>query len=336
MVSGGLQALLVRWLNPSTDQTQNRSSCGPRRSKSWLSIFEESVSRLRGHRSRRRTPWKVAQGVEAYEARMLLSGMPPFAVANSYGVSKDSYTVAASGVLGNDYDMESDPLTAVLFSNPTNGAVTLNSNGGFTYTPNVGYAGSDSFQYKAFDGTSYSSAATVTLTVTNSWSAQTNSEDRIYKTADDFGSVGVVSFNGNTLASASVGDGQQLIYSSNSEPNPVIAVETDFNGGSPTSLEAVLTFNSVAGSTVYYNTTGISGTTRLRFALQANASSLATGKYAWSMSLKGVYSDGSSSTRNFTGSSYIVNWNSNSEGDSWNIADMDRLVSVSGGMLWVQ
>jgi YD repeat-containing protein len=97
-----------------------------------------------------------------------------------------------------------------------------------------------------------------------------------------------------------------------------------------------LTYNSVAGSTVYYNTTGISGATRLRFALQADASSLATGKYAWSMSLKGVYSDGSTSTRNYTGSSYIVNWNSNSEGDSWNIADMDRLVSVSGGMLWVQ
>ena len=58
--------------------------------------------------------------------------MPPFAIANSYSLSKDSYTVAASGVLANDTDMESDPLTASLHSGPTNGAVTLNSNGGFT------------------------------------------------------------------------------------------------------------------------------------------------------------------------------------------------------------
>ena len=54
------------------------------------------------------------------------------------------------------------------------------------------------------------------------------------------------------------------------------------------------------------------------------------------MSLKALYSDGSSSTRAYSGSSYVANRNSNPEGDSWNIADMDRLVSVSGGMLWVQ
>ncbi len=187
----------------------------------WLPAFAEYMSQLRNRKPRRRSSRRFAQHTESYEARILLAGMPPFAAANSYSLSKDSYTVAASGVLANDTDMESDPLTASLYS-------------------------------------------------------------------------------------------------------------------SPTSLEAVLTFNGVAGSTTYYNTTGISGTTRLRFALQADASSLATGKYAWSMSLKGKYSDGSSSTRNFTGSSYVVNWNSNSEGDSWNIADMERLVSVSGGMLWTR
>ena len=262
--------------------------------------------------------------------------MAPFANANSYSLSRDSYTVAASGVLANDTDMEQDPLTASLYANATHGNVTLNSNGGFTYVPTLGYAGSDSFQYRAHDGTSYSSAATVTLTVTNSWSAQTNAEDRVFETADVFGAVDVVGYTGDAQVSAVVGDGQRLIYSSNSEPKPIIAVEMDFNGGSPTSLEGVLTFNGVAGSTVYYNTTGISGTTRLRFALQADATSLASGKYSWSMSLKALYSDGSSSTRAYSGSSLVVNWNSNAEGDSWNIGDLDRLVSVSGGMLWIQ
>ena len=175
--------------------------------------------------------------------------MAPFAVANSYSLSKDSYTVAASGVLANDYDMESDPITAALYSGATNGTVTLNSNGGFTYVPTLGYAGSDSFQYRAHDGTSYSSVATVTLTVTNSWSAQTNAEVRVFETADTFGSIDVVGYTGDAQTSAPVGDGLDLIYSSNSDPKPIIAVEVDFNGGTPTSLESILTFNGVAGAT---------------------------------------------------------------------------------------
>ena len=172
--------------------------------------------------------------------------------------------------------MIGDPLTAVLYSGVSHGTLTLNSNGGFTYTPTAGYVGSDGFQYRAYDGTSYSAAKTVTLTVTNAWRAQTNGEDRLSETADDFGAVGVVSYTGDTQAFASVGNGQMLVYSSNSDSRPIIAVEADITGTAPTSLETVLTFNSVAGSTVYYNVTGISGTTRLRFATQVDASSLAT------------------------------------------------------------
>ena len=256
---------------------------------------------LRGNGRRRRSSWRVAQRIEPCESKILLSGMSPFSNFDTYsGVNKDSFTVAASGVLANDSDMESDPLTASLYSNALHGTVTLNSNGGFTYVPTLGYAGADSFQYRAFDGTSYSSAATVSLTVTNSWSAQTNAEDRVAETADTFGAIDVVGYTGDAQAAAAVGDGLELIYSSNSDPKPIIAVEVDFNGGTPTSLESALTFNGVAGATAYYNTTGISGTTRLRFAQQADATSLVTGKYAWSMSLKAKYSDGSSSTRNWS------------------------------------
>ena len=272
----------------------------PRTAGKWLGFLADCLSDLRRNGRRRRSPWRVGQRTES---KILLSGMAPFAVANSYSLSKDSYTVAASGVLANDYDMESDPLTAALYSNATHGTVTLNSNGGFTYVPTLGYAGADSFQYRAYDGTSYSSAATVSLTVTNSWGVQTNAEDRVAATADAFGAVAVVGYTGDAQTSAAVGDGLDLIYSSNSDSKPIIAVEVDFNGGTPTSLESILTFNGVAIATAYYNTTGISGTTRLRFAQQADATSLVTGKYSWSMSLKAKYSDGSSSTRSFTGSS---------------------------------
>jgi len=81
------------------------------------------------------------------------------------------------GQAANDFDIESDPLTAVLVSGPSHGSLTLNSNGHFTYTPTAGHVGSDSFVYKAYDGTGYSGNATVSLTVTTPFSAQTNGED---------------------------------------------------------------------------------------------------------------------------------------------------------------
>jgi VCBS repeat-containing protein len=72
---------------------------------------------------------------------------------------------AANGVLANDLDPNSDPLTAVKVSNPTNGSVTLNANGSFVYTPNNDFTGTDSFTYKANDGQADSNVATVTVNV---------------------------------------------------------------------------------------------------------------------------------------------------------------------------
>jgi hypothetical protein len=51
-------------------------------------------------------------------------------------------------------------------SQPAHGTLALAANGGFTYTPTAGYAGADTFTYRASDGTYQSPAATVTLTVT--------------------------------------------------------------------------------------------------------------------------------------------------------------------------
>ncbi len=72
---------------------------------------------------------------------------------------------AAPGVLANDTDADSNPLTAVLDTNVTHGSLTLNANGGFTYTPTTGYSGPDSFTYHANDGTANSNIVTVSLTV---------------------------------------------------------------------------------------------------------------------------------------------------------------------------
>jgi hypothetical protein len=56
-------------------------------------------------------------------------------------------------------------LTAILVDNPTNGILTLNSDGSFTYEPNLNFFGTDSFTYLANDGTADSDLATVTITV---------------------------------------------------------------------------------------------------------------------------------------------------------------------------
>src|SRR5204862_307510 len=74
-------------------------------------------------------------------------------------------TVIAPGVLANDTDVENSPLTAVLVSGPSQGALTLSSDGSFTYTPNADYNGADSFTYMANDGQANSNVATVSLTV---------------------------------------------------------------------------------------------------------------------------------------------------------------------------
>jgi VCBS repeat-containing protein len=90
----------------------------------------------------------------------------PVAFDDSYGTDEDTpLTVPTLGVLGNDVDSDGNPLTAVKVTDPTNGDVTLNSDGSFTYMPDDGYSGSDSFTYQASDGSLDSNTATVSITV---------------------------------------------------------------------------------------------------------------------------------------------------------------------------
>ena len=90
----------------------------------------------------------------------------PTAMNDAYSTNEDTtLTVPAPGVLSNDTDPEGSALTAVLVSGPSDGTLTLNADGSFTYTPNANFFGSDSFTYKANDGELDSNVATVTLTI---------------------------------------------------------------------------------------------------------------------------------------------------------------------------
>lgn len=90
---------------------------------------------------------------------------------NNYaqGKADQYYTpvgVAVSGnVLSNDTDLDLDALTANILSSPSNGTVSFNSNGTFTYTPNPGFFGIDTFTYAPFDSWDNGTTATVTIRV---------------------------------------------------------------------------------------------------------------------------------------------------------------------------
>ena len=92
----------------------------------------------------------------------------PVANNDSYTAVEDgTLNVPAAGVLSNDTDPDFNSLTATLISAPSNAAsFTLNANGSFSYTPSANFNGTDSFTYKASDGSLQSNTATVTLTVT--------------------------------------------------------------------------------------------------------------------------------------------------------------------------
>ena len=86
----------------------------------------------------------------------------------NYTLDEDaSVSVPASeGVLVNDFDDDGDALTATLVSGPSNAAsFTFNPDGSFDYTPLTNFNGTDTFTYRANDGSNDSNIATVTITV---------------------------------------------------------------------------------------------------------------------------------------------------------------------------
>jgi VCBS repeat-containing protein len=99
----------------------------------------------------------------------LYSGNPntvPTAVPDQYAISEEEpLVVAAPGVLDNDADADNDLLTAEAVTSPGRGTLDLHADGSFAYTPEVDFSGTDSFSYRAFDGTDYSAPATVSITV---------------------------------------------------------------------------------------------------------------------------------------------------------------------------
>jgi sialate O-acetylesterase len=94
---------------------------------------------------------------------------PPVANDDSYATTPGlALTNAAPGLLTNDTDINNDAITAVLATPPANGTLqSFSSDGAFIYQPDPGFVGTDSFTYRANDGTFTSEVATVTILVDN-------------------------------------------------------------------------------------------------------------------------------------------------------------------------
>ena len=101
-----------------------------------------------------------------YEMSFSIDNHAPIATDDGYSINEDeALSLAASGLLSNDTDAESNVLTAAKVTDPAYGALTINADGSFIYTPVLNYNGSDSFTYKVNDGSADSNVATVTITI---------------------------------------------------------------------------------------------------------------------------------------------------------------------------
>jgi Bacterial Ig domain len=79
----------------------------------------------------------------------------PIAMVDRYLITQASVlTVSAGqGVLANDLDVENQPLSASVHTQPAHGTLSLQNSGAFVYTPLATFSGRDEFSYRVSDGT---------------------------------------------------------------------------------------------------------------------------------------------------------------------------------------
>ena len=91
---------------------------------------------------------------------------PPTADGDAYPTTaNEALSVGAPGILEGDADPDGDALTAAKVVGPPHGTLSLEADGSFKYAPDRDFVGTDTFTYRASDGTSQSEAATVEISV---------------------------------------------------------------------------------------------------------------------------------------------------------------------------
>ncbi len=94
-----------------------------------------------------------------------LLGVPPIAADDANSTEID---MAVTGnLMVNDVDPDNQPISVspIPITPPSNGSLTMNSSGFYTYTPNVGFTGTDQFEYEVCDPNIGCDQAVVTIEV---------------------------------------------------------------------------------------------------------------------------------------------------------------------------
>ncbi|MFH2002968.1 MAG: tandem-95 repeat protein, partial [Planctomycetota bacterium] len=128
----------------------------------------------------------------------------PDAVSNRFSTSEDS-AVTTGNVLSNDSDVDGDTLTVDSFTQPSNGSVSYNGDGTFTYTPDANYNGTDTFTYTVSDGQGGTDTATISIHVTSVNDNPDAGADTL-STSEDHSAT-----TGNVLANDSDVDGDGIV-----------------------------------------------------------------------------------------------------------------------------
>nr|WP_167597827.1 Ig-like domain-containing protein [Leeuwenhoekiella sp. ZYFB001] len=158
-------------------------------------------------------------------------------VANDDTAITEAGTPVEGNVLVNDFDPDGDTITVTGNTEPTNGSVTVNPDGSYTYTPEPGFIGEDSFEYTVCDDADPSLCATGTVTI-----EVVADTDNTTVANDDafFGYIGE-EITGNVLTNDSDPEGDAISVISNTQPangNVTVAADgsltytpnTDFSG----------------------------------------------------------------------------------------------------------
>lgn len=172
----------------------------------------------------------------------------PVANDDSYEVNEDATLTVPDGptdVLGNDTDPDGDPLTAKRVivlpdGGPTNGTLTFNENGSFTYTPDANFFGTDSFAYEANDGQTDSNTATVNITVNPVNDAPSFSKGPDQAVSEDSGTQTVPDWATNISKGPANESGQSVSFLVTNDNNAL------FSSQPAVSPDGTLTFTPAA------------------------------------------------------------------------------------------
>ncbi len=116
---------------------------------------------------------------------VIAAGELPFEYEDHFTVEKDqTLTVAAPGLLINDFNPNADNIIVSNYFSPANGTLTsIVTNGSFIYVPATGFTGTDSFQYIVQDENgNFSTAVTVFIDVVESFNRIPNGGEDFYST----------------------------------------------------------------------------------------------------------------------------------------------------------